>query len=97
MQKDGEHFKGSEELLNLVRANVTEASLVNETKDQVVKKKMVNATMVNVPLISSDAICHKIQIPVFYLFMPRLKFCFPPLLPKSSPTCWRPLSLHRCR
>ena len=68
MQKDVEHFKGSEELLNLVKDNVTEASLVNETKDQVVKNKMVNATMVNVPLICSDAICHKIQIPVFYLF-----------------------------
>ena len=67
MQKDVEHFKGSEDLLNLVRANVTEASLVNETKDQVVKNKMVDAKMVNVLLISFDGICHKIQIPVFYV------------------------------
>lgn len=49
MQKDVEHFKGSEELLNLVRANVTEASLINETKEQVVKNKMVNTTMVMFP------------------------------------------------
>ena len=49
MQKDVEHFKGSEELLNLVKANVTEASLINETKEQVVKNKMVNTTMVMFP------------------------------------------------
>ena len=52
VQKDVEHFKGSEDLLNLVRANVTEASLVNETKDQVAKNKMVDATMFNVLLIT---------------------------------------------
>ena len=50
-----------------MRANVTEASLINETKEQVVKNKIVDATIVNVLLISSDAICHKIEIPVFYV------------------------------
>ena len=36
VRKDTEgHFGGSEDVLNLVRSSVTEASLVNETNEQV--------------------------------------------------------------
>ena len=42
MRKDTEgNFGGSEEVLNLVRASVTEASLVNETNEQVFFKSII--------------------------------------------------------
>ena len=38
MRKDAAHFRGSEELLSLVRSSITEASMVNETNEQVIFK-----------------------------------------------------------
>ena len=41
MRKDTAHFSGSEQLLSLVRSSVTEATMVNETNEQVIFKLII--------------------------------------------------------
>ena len=87
----GGEFKGSEELLSLVRSSVAEASLVNETNEQV-SFKLIITYKLGITIISLVLIL----IGCDNIFPIRLKSCCLPPLPKSSQICWRPWSPRRC-